>query len=107
MLCTGVRFRRASNTFCAKPVPATRYLRSAPGASTERCRSCPSYSGRENCHPVLMQLKEPKLLAALPELRVERVPGASMAGRTSLGIGGTTDILLIRRPDSLPDLISL
>jgi UDP-N-acetylmuramate dehydrogenase len=54
-----------------------------------------------------MQLKEPKLLAALPELRVERVPGASMAGRTSLGIGGTTDILLIRRPDSLPDLISL
>jgi UDP-N-acetylmuramate dehydrogenase len=54
-----------------------------------------------------MQLNDPKLLAALPELGVERLAGASIAQRTSLAIGGTTDLLLIRRRDALPDLISL
>ena len=49
----------------------------------------------------------PKYLAALPELDVERLPGASLAERTSLGIGGTTDILLIKRHASLPDLVRL
>ncbi len=33
--------------------------------------------------------------------------GASLAERTSLGIGGTTDLLLIRRHAALPDLIAL
>jgi UDP-N-acetylmuramate dehydrogenase len=54
-----------------------------------------------------MQLNDPKLLAALPELGVERLAAASIAERTSLGIGGTTDILFIRRHASLPDLIAL
>jgi len=54
-----------------------------------------------------MRLSDPKLLAALPELGVERLAGASLAERTSLGIGGTTDLLLIRRYASLPELISL
>jgi len=54
-----------------------------------------------------MRLNDPKLLAALPELGVERLAGASVAERTSLCIGGTTDLLLIRRHASLPDLISL
>jgi UDP-N-acetylmuramate dehydrogenase len=54
-----------------------------------------------------MRLNDPKLLAALPELGVERLTGASLAERTSLGIGGATDILLIRRHESLPDLIAL
>jgi UDP-N-acetylmuramate dehydrogenase len=54
-----------------------------------------------------MRLNDPKLLAALPDLGVERLTGASLAERTSLGIGGTTDILLIRRHQSLPDLIAL
>jgi UDP-N-acetylmuramate dehydrogenase len=54
-----------------------------------------------------MRLSDPKLLAVLPELGVERVPGASIAERTSLGIGGTTDLLLIRRHACLPELISL
>jgi UDP-N-acetylmuramate dehydrogenase len=54
-----------------------------------------------------MQLNDPRLLAALPELCVERVPGASLAERTSLGIGGTTDLLLLRRHAALPDLIAL
>jgi UDP-N-acetylmuramate dehydrogenase len=54
-----------------------------------------------------MRLNDPKLLAALPELGVERLAGASIAERTSLGIGGTTDLLLIRRHAALPDLIAL
>jgi UDP-N-acetylmuramate dehydrogenase len=53
-----------------------------------------------------MRLNDPKILTALPQLGVERLAGASVAKRTSLGIGGTTDILLIRKKDSLPDLIS-
>jgi len=54
-----------------------------------------------------MQLSNPRLLEALPALDVERVAGASLSERTSLGIGGTTDLLLIRRHASLPDLVSL
>lgn len=54
-----------------------------------------------------MRLNDPKLLAVLPELGVERLPGASLAERTSLGIGGTTDLLLIRRHAALPELLPL
>ncbi len=54
-----------------------------------------------------MRLSHPKLLAALPELGVERIANASLAGLTSLGIGGTTDLLLIRRHAALPELVSL
>jgi UDP-N-acetylmuramate dehydrogenase len=54
-----------------------------------------------------MRLSEPKLLAALPKLDVELLPGASLAERTSLGIGGTSDVLLIRRHAVLPDLVGL
>ena len=54
-----------------------------------------------------MRLNDPRLLAALPELGVDRLTGASIAERTSLGIGGTTDILLIRRHASLPSLMAL
>jgi UDP-N-acetylmuramate dehydrogenase len=54
-----------------------------------------------------MRLNDPELLAALPELGVGRLEGASLAERTSLGIGGTTDVLLIRQYQYLPDLIAL
>ena len=54
-----------------------------------------------------MRLSDPKLLAALPELGVERIAGASLAELTSLGIGGTSDVLLIRRHAALPELVSL
>jgi UDP-N-acetylmuramate dehydrogenase len=54
-----------------------------------------------------MRLSEPRILAALPGLGVERIAGASLAERTSLGIGGATDLLLIRRHSALPDLIAL
>jgi UDP-N-acetylmuramate dehydrogenase len=54
-----------------------------------------------------MRLDDPRLLRALPELGVERLPGAPIAERTSLGIGGTSDILLVDDYERLPDLIAL
>ena len=54
-----------------------------------------------------MRLSDPKLLAGLAALGVERIEGASLAERTSLGIGGTTDLLPIRRPAVLPELVMM
>lgn len=54
-----------------------------------------------------MKLTDTKVLVALPVLGVERIAGASLAERTSLGIGGTTDLLLIRRHAALPELVAL
>ena len=55
-----------------------------------------------------MKLSDPtNSIGAPPELGVERIAGASLAERTSLGIGGTTDLLLIRRHAALPELIAL
>jgi UDP-N-acetylmuramate dehydrogenase len=54
-----------------------------------------------------MKLTDPQLLAALPDLDVAYIPGASLAARTSLGIGGSTDLLVIRRHASLPALFAL
>jgi UDP-N-acetylmuramate dehydrogenase len=54
-----------------------------------------------------MRISDTRILTALPELGIERIGGASLAGRTSLGIGGTTDLLLVRRHSALPELIAL
>ena len=54
-----------------------------------------------------MKINDPQILSALPQLGVERIGGASLAERTSLGIGGTTDLLLVRRRAGLPELIAL
>jgi UDP-N-acetylmuramate dehydrogenase len=54
-----------------------------------------------------VKIEAPKILASLSGLGVERVAGAALSERTSLGIGGTTDLLLIRRHSSLPDLVRL
>ncbi|MGD0840028.1 MAG: UDP-N-acetylmuramate dehydrogenase [Candidatus Acidiferrales bacterium] len=54
-----------------------------------------------------MRITDPKLLAALGELDIQNIAGASLAERTSLGIGGTTDVLLVRRHASLPELVAL
>ncbi len=54
-----------------------------------------------------MRISDPKIMAALPELGVELRSGASLAELTSLGIGGTTDLLLIRRRKHLAELIRL
>jgi len=54
-----------------------------------------------------MRISDPQVLSALPDLGVECRPGLSMAELTSLAIGGTTDLLLIRRHEHLPELMSL
>jgi UDP-N-acetylmuramate dehydrogenase len=43
--------------------------------------------------------------ARLQELGAEVRPGVSMAEKTSLAIGGTTDLLLLRRYESIPEVI--
>ena len=54
-----------------------------------------------------MQIKEPKILAALPELGAELRREVSLAELTSLGMGGTTDMLRIRRHEAIPSLLKL
>jgi UDP-N-acetylmuramate dehydrogenase len=54
-----------------------------------------------------MHIEDPKVLAALSELGVEVRAGTSMTAETHLGIGGTTDLLSVKRHDSIPDLLKL
>lgn len=54
-----------------------------------------------------MRIDNPKVIAALPELGVELRTGTAMSGLTSLGIGGTTDLLRIKRHEGIPDLLNL
>jgi len=54
-----------------------------------------------------MRVEDPKFKAELAAIAVELRPGASLAALTSLGIGGTTDLLRITKRQFIPDLISL
>jgi len=54
-----------------------------------------------------MRIEDVKIIAALPELSVELRRGASLAELTSLGIGGATDLLRIKKHESIPGLLSL
>jgi UDP-N-acetylmuramate dehydrogenase len=54
-----------------------------------------------------MRIEDPKIVAALPELAVELRSGTSLAELTSLGIGGTTDLLRIKKHESIPPLLNL
>jgi UDP-N-acetylmuramate dehydrogenase len=54
-----------------------------------------------------MRVEDPKIVAALPGLVVELKPGTSLADLTSLGIGGTTDLLRIGNHEAIPDLLNL
>jgi UDP-N-acetylmuramate dehydrogenase len=54
-----------------------------------------------------MRISDPQILSALPELGVELRRDASLAELTSLGIGGNTDLLLIKRHESIPELLNL
>jgi UDP-N-acetylmuramate dehydrogenase len=48
-----------------------------------------------------------KAAARLEELGVELRPGISLSEHTSLEIGGTTDMLLLRRHENIPDVMRL
>jgi len=54
-----------------------------------------------------MRINEPQVVAALSDLGVELRSGVALADMTSLGIGGTTDVLFIRQRKHLPELVSL
>ena len=54
-----------------------------------------------------MKISEPKLLAALPELGVEVRSGSALADMTSLAIGGTTDLLRLKRNETIPAVLHL
>jgi len=54
-----------------------------------------------------MRIEDAKIIGALPELSVELRRGASLAELTSLGIGGSTDLLRIKKHESIPGLLSL
>jgi UDP-N-acetylmuramate dehydrogenase len=54
-----------------------------------------------------MHIEAPKLLHALPKLQVQLQRDASLRALTSLGIGGTTDLLRISSHESIPELLHL
>ena len=54
-----------------------------------------------------MRISDPQLRGHLAELGVDLRQGAKLSALTSLGIGGTTDILRIMKHESIPDLLRL
>ena len=54
-----------------------------------------------------MHIEDPKLLTAFRGLDVECKSAVSLAALTYLGIGGSTDLLSIRRHEAIPDLLHL
>jgi len=54
-----------------------------------------------------MRIEDRKVLGALQPLCVELQRRVSLRERTSLGIGGTTDLLRIARHESIPELLNL
>jgi len=54
-----------------------------------------------------MRIRDPKVLGGLAKLDVELRPETSLAELTSLGIGGTTDLLRINKQESIPCLLRL
>jgi UDP-N-acetylmuramate dehydrogenase len=54
-----------------------------------------------------MRIHDPDIVGKLAELQVELQHGAALSELTSLGIGGTTNLLRIKKHESLPDLLDL
>src|ERR1700730_570846 len=55
----------------------------------------------------IMRIRDPKIVAKFAEMHVDLQPGKVLADLTSLGIGGTTDLLRIKNHEGLPDLLKL
>ncbi len=54
-----------------------------------------------------MRISENPVAVRLKELGVELRPGVSLSEKTSLGIGGSTDELLLRKFDTIPEVMRL
>src|SRR5260221_12396844 len=57
--------------------------------------------------PRIMRIESPRIVSALSGLGVELRHGAALSELTSLGIGGTTDLLRIKKHEAIPDLLNL
>ncbi len=54
-----------------------------------------------------MRISDPQIANRLAELDVELQRGAALADLTSLGFGGTTDLLRLTKHETIPDLLRL
>src|SRR6202051_5104446 len=54
-----------------------------------------------------MRISDSSLAAGIGALGVEHKTGVSLAEKTSLGIGGRSDFLVIRKHESLPELVRM
>src|SRR5436190_668989 len=54
-----------------------------------------------------MRIPDPRMVAKFMGMQVELQPGTALADCTSLGIGGVTDMLRIKKHECLPDLLNL
>ncbi|HLZ92604.1 MAG TPA: UDP-N-acetylmuramate dehydrogenase [Candidatus Acidoferrum sp.] len=54
-----------------------------------------------------MRIEDPKIVAVLPDLHVQLFRDASLAELTSLAIGGSTDLLRIRKHETIPGVMNL
>jgi UDP-N-acetylmuramate dehydrogenase len=54
-----------------------------------------------------MRIEDPQLQTELASLGIDRRSGTSLAELTSLGIGGSTDLLQVTKHESIPALITL
>jgi UDP-N-acetylmuramate dehydrogenase len=54
-----------------------------------------------------LRIEDLQLVAALPQLGVQLQPNGSLSALTSLGLGGTTDLLRIQNHESIPELLRL
>jgi UDP-N-acetylmuramate dehydrogenase len=54
-----------------------------------------------------MRISDPRLIAAIQALGVVHKLGVPLADKTSLGIGGSSDLLLVRKHEALPELVRL
>src|SRR5712692_8041954 len=66
-----------------------------------------SWSCSERSIPRTMRISDPKIVAGLAKLDVELRQGTKLSELTSLGIGGTTDLLRITKHESIPALLQL
>src|SRR5947207_14981671 len=83
-------------------------MQSSPSAlAISAGRATNSWSYWERSIRRLMRIHDPSIVGKLAELHVELQYGAALSDLPSLGIGGTTDLLRIKKHESLPDLLSL
>src|SRR5437660_9975201 len=83
-------------------------MQSSPSArAISAGRATNSWSYWERSIRRLMRIHDPSIVGKLAQLHVELQYGAALSDLTSLGIGGTTDLLRIKQHESLLDLLSL